>query len=67
VAHMHPFEKDADHCQLCIAMHTAAPVAITEAVVVMVEVGSPAPVWEPLTIKRHRHPKLYTRPPPNNC
>ena len=67
VAHMHPFEKDADHCQLCIAMHTAAPVAVTEAIVILIAVGASAPVPEPLTVVRHRHPKLFTRPPPGNC
>ena len=67
VAHMHPFEQDADHCQLCIAMHTAAPVAVVEMVVVLVPMGVPAPVFEPLTVVKHRHPKLYTRPPPASC
>ena len=38
VAHMHPLDSDADHCPLCIAMHTAAPVAVTAAVVVMVQI-----------------------------
>jgi len=64
VAHMHPLESDADHCSLCIAMHSAAPVAVMAAAVVLVRVGSPAPVAEARAVVRHWHPKLYTRPPP---
>lgn len=64
VAHMHPLESDADHCSLCIAMHSAAPVAVMAAAVVLVRIGSPAPVAEARAVVRHWHPKLYTRPPP---
>jgi hypothetical protein len=64
VAHMHPLESDADHCSLCIAMHSAAPVAVMAAAVVLVRMGSPAPAAEARAVVRHWHPKLYTRPPP---
>jgi hypothetical protein len=64
VAHVHPVDTDADHCPLCIAMHSAAPVAVAPAVVVLVEVERAAPVYEPLSITRHWHPQLFTRPPP---
>jgi hypothetical protein len=64
VAHMHPLDRDADHCSLCIAMHSAAPVAVMAAAVVLVRMGSPAPVVEACAVARHWHPKLYTRPPP---
>ena len=64
VAHMHPLDRDADHCSLCIAMHSAAPVAVMAAAVVLVRVGTPAPVVEARAVVRHWHPKLYTRPPP---
>jgi len=64
VAHMHPLESDADHCSLCIAMHSAVPVAVMAAAVVLVRMGSPAPVVEARAVVRHWHPKLYTRPPP---
>ena len=67
VAHTHTLQTDADHCPLCIVMHSAAPVAVTAAVVVLVRIAGPAPVFEPITILRHRHPKLYTRPPPIGC
>ena len=68
VAHMHPIDKDADHCPLCIAMQTAAPVAVAAAVVVMVRVWAPAPVYEARAVVcRHWDPKLFTRPPPAGC
>jgi len=65
VAHVHPLENDADHCPLCIAMHTAAPVAVTAAEVVLVQVEGAAPIFEAHTVTRHWHPQLFTRPPPD--
>jgi len=67
VAHIHPLDQDADHCSLCIAMHTAAPVAVLAAAVVLVRIGTSAPVAEARAAARHWHPKLYTRPPPTGC
>jgi hypothetical protein len=67
VAHVHPIDSDADHCPLCIVMHTAAPVAVTAAVVVLVEIETRAPVFELQTITRHWDPRLLTRPPPSDC
>ena len=67
VAHMHPLDSDADHCPLCIVMHTAAPVAAMAAVIVLVQVERAAQVFAPHTIIRHWHPKLFTRPPPAGC
>ncbi|MGC1460705.1 MAG: hypothetical protein WA802_00800 [Terracidiphilus sp.] len=67
VAHFHQTEAAADHCPLCISMHSAAPVAVTPAEVVLVPVGAPTPVFEKHTIVRHWNPKLFTRPPPIGC
>jgi hypothetical protein len=67
VAHSHPLERDADHCSLCIAMHSAAPVAVVAAVVVLVRIGTPEPVAEARAVVRYWHPKLFTRPPPAGC
>lgn len=64
VAHQHPLGTDADHCPLCIVMHTAAPVAAAAAAVVLVKVGAPAPVFAVRATVRHWHPTLFTRPPP---
>jgi hypothetical protein len=65
IAHVHPVETDADHCPLCIVMHSAAPVAVTAAVVVLVPIESPAPVFEARAVTRYWHPQLFTRPPPD--
>ena len=67
VAHIHPLDSDADHCSLCIAMHSAAPVAIAAAVVVLVRIGTPEPVVEARAVVRYWQPKLFTRPPPVGC
>jgi hypothetical protein len=64
VAHIHPVESDADHCPLCIVMHTAAPVAVTVAAVVLVPLETTTPVFKPLAVVRYWHPHLFTRPPP---
>jgi hypothetical protein len=64
VAHVHPVDTDSDHCPLCVVMHTAAPVAVTTAVVLLVQVENPAPIFEAHTVTRYWHPQLFTRPPP---
>jgi hypothetical protein len=66
VAHVHPVDTDADHCPICIVMHTAAPVAVTAAIVVLVAIDCPAPIFEARTVIRYWHPQLFTRPPPNS-
>jgi hypothetical protein len=66
VAHVHISDSDADHCPLCIMMHSAAPVAIAAAAVVLVQIGMQAPQVEARVAVRHWHPKLYTRPPPTS-
>ena len=67
VGHMHPIDSQADHCPLCIVMHSAAPVAVTASIVVLVQIQASAPVFEARAAVRHRHPKLFTRPPPAGC
>ncbi len=64
VAHFHSNAGDADHCALCIAMHSAAPVTVTAAIIVLVQVGVPAPVYQARALLRYWQPKLFTRPPP---
>jgi hypothetical protein len=65
VAHVHPVDTDSDHCPLCVVMHSAAPVAVTAAVIVLVAVQSSAPVFETHTVTRYWQPQLFTRPPPD--
>jgi hypothetical protein len=64
IVHVHPLESDADHCPLCIVMHAVAPVAVTPAVITLVQVGTPAPVIQTRAVIRPWHPTLFTRPPP---
>ena len=64
VAHQHPLGTDADHCPLCIVMHSAAPVAVAAAAIVLVKIAPPPPVFATRAIVRRWHPVLFTRPPP---
>jgi hypothetical protein len=66
VAHVHAVNSDADHCQLCITMHSAAPVTAIAAIVVLVRIQSEPRAFEARAVVRHRHPKLFTRPPPTD-
>ena len=67
VAHLHSDGADADHCPLCIVMHTAVPVVAAAAVVVLVHIGASAPIAEPRLIARQSHFQLFIRPPPIAC
>ena len=64
VAHVHSVDTDADHCPLCIVLHTAAPVAAAVAMILLVQVKTAAPIFEMRAVTRHWHPQLFTRPPP---
>lgn len=64
VAHIHPLGTDADQCPLCVVMHSAAPVAVTAAVIILVRFGTPAPQVEARAAIRRLPSKLFTRPPP---
>jgi hypothetical protein len=64
VAHVHAVDTDADHCPLCIVMHTAAPVAVAMAVIVLVQIDASAPVLKVRAASWHGHPQLFIRPPP---
>jgi hypothetical protein len=65
--HLHPDQSDADHCQLCIVMHTVIPVSAAAAVVVIVQLGTSAPQAEPIVVARQRQIRLFIRPPPISC
>lgn len=65
VAHVHPQASDADNCPLCIVLHSAAPVAVAVAAIVLVPLRVPTPVFEAHTVARPWHPTLFTRPPPS--
>ncbi len=67
VAHLHTSDTDADHCQLCIVMHTAVPAVAAAAIIVMVQLGALATVAEPVFVLRKRQTRLFIRPPPVSC
>jgi len=67
VAHVHADQTAADHCPLCISMHSAAPVDAAAAAPVIVQVGVSAPPVETQILVRHRYSKLFIRPPPQGC
>ena len=67
VTHVHPDQSDADHCQLCIVMHTVVPVAAAATVIVIVQLGPSTPHADPIFVVRHRQIRLYIRPPPVSC
>lgn len=65
VAHIHSLDSDADHCPLCIVMHSAAPVAVPAIAIVLVKVGTPAPVMAVrAAAPSFWHASLFIRPPP---
>lgn len=64
--HFHSNQTDADHCQLCIVMHSAAPAAVA-AVVVIVQLRASAPQADPIVVARQRYSRLFIRPPPVSC
>ncbi len=67
VTHFHPNDTDADHCQLCIVMHTVIPVAAAAAIIIIVQLGASASPADPIVIARRRQIRLFIRPPPASC
>jgi Mn2+/Fe2+ NRAMP family transporter len=65
--HFHSNDTDADHCQLCIVMHTVIPAAAAAAVIVIVQLGASTPLTEPIVVARRRQVRLFIRPPPAGC
>jgi len=47
-----------------VALHSAAPIAVMAALVVMVKSGAFVQLAEARPVVRHWNPKLFTRPPP---
>ncbi|MGA2050960.1 MAG: hypothetical protein ABSG96_24955 [Terracidiphilus sp.] len=68
VMHSHAVESDADHCPLCIAMHSVVPVVAMVAAAILVRLGRTSPVLVQTRVAlRYWHPTLFTRPPPAAC
>ncbi len=64
VAHVHSIDTDADHCPLCVVLHTAAPVAVAAAIIILVQIKASAPDLEVRAVTRVLDPQHFTRPPP---
>ena len=67
VAHVHAVGTDADHCPLCVVLHTAVPIAAATAVIVLVQIDTPAPELEVRALRLHWLKQLFIRPPPSLC
>ncbi len=67
VVHLHPTQSDADHCQLCIVMHSLVPVAALAAAVVLVQLEATVPRLTPVVVARQSQIRLFIRPPPVSC
>ncbi len=65
--HLHSNDTDADHCQLCIVMHTVVPTAAAAAVIIIVQLGASIAPAEPTVVARQRQIRLFIRPPPTSC
>ena len=64
VAHVHSVDTDADHCPLCIVLHTAAPVAAVASAIVLVQFEAVAPVVALRAAGTVWQRQLFIRPPP---
>jgi hypothetical protein len=67
VAHFHSNQTLADHCPLCVSLHSAAPLAsFVAAAILLIKIGRSAPILERQIVARRRDTWLFTRPPPAN-
>ena len=67
IAHNHDVSTDADHCPLCIVMHSAAPVVTAAALIALVQISRTTPAVEVRSASRYWHAQLFIRPPPAGC
>lgn len=64
IPHLHQTPSDAEHCALCVVMHSAAPVATAAIHIILVPLGISTPVVKARAVVRYWHPQLFIRPPP---
>ena len=65
VTHVHAAGTDADHCQLCIMIHSVVPLLVMVTAILQVRMVAAAPVLlEVRPLIRYWQPTLFTRPPP---
>lgn len=66
VAHVHSVNTDADHCPICVVLHTAAPTAVAAAIIVLVQLRRFLPLIEVRPIRSQWRRQLFIRPPPSS-
>jgi cytochrome bd-type quinol oxidase subunit 2 len=64
VAHTHQGVSDADHCPLCIVMHSAVPMLTGAGLIALVWIAMTAAVQDAHVPSRNWHAQLFIRPPP---
>ena len=64
VAHLHSNPDDADHCQLCMVMHTVVPTATAAVAIIFVRLGVSTLEAEPILVARRPQIRFFIRPPP---
>lgn len=64
VAHIHRTGADADNCPICTVLHAVTPLAAAAAAILMVPVGRPVLLVQPVRRSRKWPPDLLNRPPP---
>jgi di/tricarboxylate transporter len=67
VVHFHPAATDADHCPICVAMHSTVPVTVLVVAVVFARISEPVPVPVAHSVVRPWHCTLFNRPPPTKA
>jgi hypothetical protein len=67
VTHVHPAATDADHCPICVAMHSAAPVTVFVVAIAFTRISVPVPVPVVHSVVRRWHYTLFNRPPPTEA
>ncbi|MDE3199739.1 MAG: hypothetical protein KGN79_02365 [Acidobacteriota bacterium] len=67
VTHMHRTSSDAEHCALCVVLHSAVPIAAAAAVVLFTKAAITVPVPKARRIARYWQTRLLNRPPPMAC
>jgi len=65
VTHVHAIGSDADHCQLCVVMHSVVPLMLLVTAVVLVRIGAAEPPLHKIQAAIwYWHPTMFSRPPP---
>jgi hypothetical protein len=67
VTHTHAVSRDADHCAICVVLHSAIPVAAAATLVVLVHCVAVVPIFAAPPVSRIWHVQLFNRPPPASC